>query len=143
LVTPSAVVVETLRWSHVYERLFNFYLPSYGFNPLPTFDDFAGAPDNLEPSALELDDPRPILTNSDGTLEGIARRRVYHAVNFDVSSEADDKLILRSAFSALADHLRQSIHRWYNDLQVPLRSAGFTAQDLRDKAEQHRQRLSS
>jgi hypothetical protein len=133
LMRSTAVMTEMMAWCNAYERLVNIYLkgdeimsptgvklhPEY--TCLPLCNDYDDRPDYLPSVSIELDDPRPVLTHNDGTLRAIARRRVYHVVNFDGAKDTDDRIILRSAFGRLADHLSAQLREWYNKSVVPLR----------------------
>jgi hypothetical protein len=155
LVEPSAVVSELLAWGTAYRRLLGFYvqpqvasrhfpgdhfLPAEGGDHLPLFNDFRDERSFLIPRNVELNDPRPILMHDDGTLSGIDRRRVYHAVEFDVTPETDDQIILKSALSALSADLISQLREWYKTLTVPIQSNG-TYQQVYEVKEQFKQSM--
>lgn len=155
LVASTAVLSEMLAWCDSYHRLINIYLKGdvmystngYKLTPehtsMPLCNPYERQRDYLQPASIEFDDPRPVLTHEDGTLKAIDRRRVYHVVNFDVDPATDDRVILRSAFGNLAEHLSTEIHEWYNKSKIRLRPHPNwpSTREFHDRVQEEKKRL--
>lgn len=151
LTAPLGVGDELLDWIDAYRKLIQIYLPrevhvtETGVNidtspMLPFSNDYDNAPGLLEPSSFEISDPRPVLKHEDGTFKGVDRRRVYHAVHFDVDPLASDRHVIKSALVAMTRQLQSYVRNWYKNLRIPVRST-ITAQQFRDRVDEQKRRL--
>jgi hypothetical protein len=151
LKAPLGIADELMDWIDVYRRLIQVFLPGEvhitdtgykidKYPSLPLRNDYDNTPDLLEPYSFEIFDPRPVLVHDDGTFNGINRRLVYHAVNFDVDQNVSDRHVIKSALVAMTRQLQSHLRNWYKDLLIPLRST-MTAQQFRNIVDEQQRRL--